>query len=66
MEYTITFTPQSVSEYLELPVEFVEENWEQFENYLEHFQYNWMNDTLWEDFSSNAETWEIELPDEEE
>ena len=65
MEYTITFTPDSVSEYLGLPLEFVEENWDNFEDYLENFQYNWMGDTLWEDFGSNAETYGIELPEEE-
>lgn len=63
MNYTITFTPESIAERLNIPVEVVEEQWEQFEDYLENFQYNWMGDYLWEDFSANAESWEIILPE---
>lgn len=49
MEYTITFTPESIAEHFGTTTDFVEQNWEYFENYLENFQYNWMGDTLWED-----------------
>jgi hypothetical protein len=49
MEYTITFTPQSIAEHFGTTTDFVEEYWEYFENYLENFHYNWMSEVLWED-----------------
>ena len=63
MKYTITFTAESIAEYHNLPLQFVIDNWDQFENYLENFQHSWMGDVLWEDFSANAESWEIILPE---
>ena len=70
MQYTITFTPQSVANYLndrydtEITVEQVEEYWECFEDYFENYQCNLMGEHLWEDFSYVADGWGIPLLEE--
>jgi hypothetical protein len=66
MEYTITFTPKSVADHLEISEEFVTEYWEAFHNYLDNFHHNWMSDVLWEDSESIILddinfNWEVEL-----
>ncbi len=49
MEYTITFTPNSIANRFNTTEQFVVEYWEYFISYLENFEYNWMDDVLWED-----------------
>lgn len=53
MEYTITFTPESIAEHFNTPIDFVEEHWGLFEEYLFNFENNWMGDVVWEYAESN-------------
>jgi hypothetical protein len=61
MEYTITFTPESVTRFLNskydvnLTIEQVEEYWDTFEDFFQNFHYNLMSDFLWEDFDCYAD-----------
>lgn len=64
MKYTITFTPKSVAGRLKVPVEVVEDQWEQFENYLSNFRDNEMGELLWDELPMYAADYEIELPEE--
>lgn len=68
MEYTITFTPESVCNLLNrrygqnLTVEQIEEQWEEITDYIENWRYNGlMNENLWEDFDTVSEEWGMNL-----
>lgn len=65
MEYTITFTPKSIARRLNVPVEVVEDQWEQFETYLDNFRDNEMGEVLWDDLYMVAEDYDIELPEDD-
>ena len=72
MEYTITFTPESVCNKLNrmydenFTVEQIEENWDGFCDYFANWEDRIMGEDLWEDFCSVAEEWEINLFEEVE
>jgi hypothetical protein len=71
MEYTITFTPESVCNLLNrrydqnFTINQIEDNWEQLCDYIENWEDRIMGDNLWEDFDSVAEEWEIDLFNDE-
>ena len=68
MEYTITFTPESVCNLLNsrykqnFTVEQIEEQWDEITDYIENWSYNGlMGESLWEDFNTVSEEWGITL-----
>lgn len=71
MIYTITLTPSIVAaqlnqlygEYYELEIttEMVEELWPAFERFFENYLDGMFQDSLWEDFASVAEEWNIPI-----
>jgi hypothetical protein len=68
MEYTITFTPESVCNLLNrrykqnFTVEQIEEQWDEITDYIENWSYNGlMGESLWEDFNTVSEDWGITL-----
>jgi hypothetical protein len=71
MKYTITFTPESVCDILNrrydenYTVEQIENNWDGFCDYFSNWEDRIMGDNLWEDFSSVAEEWDIDLFNDE-